>query len=89
MKTLNVDTNPFKNRMLKKIKSKFTEHPQSVNESYAQHFFHASRYGLKMMVAGVATIIHSILPFIFQTTGSDCAREIVANIKERTKRIED
>jgi len=71
------------------IKSKFTEQPQSVNESYAQHFFHASRYGLKTLVAGLATTVHSMLSFIFQTTGSDFAREIGANIKERTQRIED
>lgn len=54
------------------IKKAFTEHPQSVGETYLQHLDVAGRCGLSMMVAGFACVIHALLPFLFQNTASDC-----------------
>jgi hypothetical protein len=48
----------------------FTEHPASVNESYWQHFWHATTFGMKMMVGGAACVVHACLPFIFVRTAS-------------------
>lgn len=48
----------------------FTDHPASVGETYGQHFRMASSFGTRMMVGGVACLIHGFLPFLFLKTGS-------------------
>ncbi len=68
---------------MKKIKKLFTDHPHSMDETYCQHLICAASYGLRMIFAGFAAIIHSILPFLFETTASDLAREITGDVKSR------
>lgn len=53
-----------------KIAQLFTEHPASVGESYWQHLRHASGFGLRMVVSGLACMLHGLLPFLFVRTGS-------------------
>ena len=48
----------------------FTDHPASVGESYAEHLVTASGFGLRMVLAGLACIVHALLPFLFVKTGS-------------------
>lgn len=52
------------------IKQAFTEHPASVGESYGEHFVHATGFGVRMMLGGLACILHGLLPFLFVKTGS-------------------
>ena len=54
----------------------FTDHPASVNETYAQHLHSATSFGVRMVVAGLACLVHGLLPFLFTTTGSDAIREL-------------
>lgn len=49
----------------------FTEHPESVGETYFEHMGVASWFAMNMLVAGLACLIHAILPFAFQKTGSE------------------
>lgn len=53
-----------------KIVQLFTEHPASVGESYWQHLRHATGFGLRMVVSGLACMLHGLLPFLFVRTGS-------------------
>jgi hypothetical protein len=53
------------------IRSIFIEHPASVDETYLQHFMSALGFGTKMIVAGVACVVHGLLPALFVTRGSD------------------
>lgn len=48
----------------------FTEHPASVGESYGEHLVVAGSFGLRMMLGGLACLIHALLPFLFVRTGS-------------------
>ena len=48
----------------------FLDHPASVGESYVKHFLVATRFGTTMICAGIAGVIHGVLPFAFTTTGS-------------------
>jgi len=48
----------------------FVEHPQSVGESYGEHFSVASWYGVRLLGAGLACMVHALLPFLFVRTGS-------------------
>jgi hypothetical protein len=54
----------------------FTEHPASVGESYTQHLFRALYFGLRMVFAGIACIVHGVLPFLFVRTGSRAIAEL-------------
>lgn len=47
-----------------------TEHPASVGESYREHLVHASGFGVRMVIGGLACILHGLLPFLFVRTGS-------------------
>ena len=47
----------------------FTDHPASVGETYVQHLGSASSFGARMILAGMACLIHGLLPFVFMRTG--------------------
>ena len=68
---------------MKRIFSLFTHHPHSVNESYSEHMSKAFYYGFKMIISGLAALIHAVFPFIFATTASNSAREIIRDIDQR------
>jgi hypothetical protein len=54
----------------------FTEHPASVGESYSEHMGQAACFGLRMMFAGFACLVHGVLPFLFVRTGSRAISEL-------------
>ena len=51
-----------------------TRHPQSVGETYGQHLRMASGFGARMIGAGCACMVHALLPFLFEKTGSEQIR---------------
>jgi hypothetical protein len=62
------------------IKRLFTEHPASVNETYAEHFGMALGFSLKLLAAGLACAVHALLPFLFVKTGSRMIGELHARM---------
>jgi hypothetical protein len=54
----------------------FTRHPASVGETYVEHFRFASRFGLRMISAGLACLLHGLLPFLFTRTGSSAVLDL-------------
>lgn len=58
------------------LKRAFTEHPASVGENYLQHMGMAFGFGSKMVVAGMACLLHGLLPFLFVTTGRRCIEDL-------------
>jgi hypothetical protein len=61
----------------------FLDHPHSVNETYFEHLRNASTYGFRLLLAGFACLIHSLLPFLCVTTASDTMQKIQTEIAER------
>ncbi len=51
-------------------KAIFVEHPATVGESYTEHMGMAFSFGGKMLLAGVACLLHGLVPALFKTTGS-------------------
>ncbi len=49
----------------------FLDHPQQIGESYGEHLLAAGSFALTMIGAGLACLIHAIIPGLFVTTGSD------------------
>ena len=56
--------------------SLFTKHPESVGETYFEHMGMASGFGLKMVVAGCACLLHGLFPFLFVKTGSTAIADL-------------
>lgn len=53
-----------------RLKRAFTEHPATVGESYGEHLVHATGFGVRMVLGGLACMLHGLLPFLFVKTGS-------------------
>jgi hypothetical protein len=63
----------------------FTEHPESVGETYTEHMVHASHFGGRMVLAGLACMVHAVLPFMFVHTGSDAIESLNARMQARRR----
>lgn len=53
---------------------RFTDHPSSVNETYFQHMGMAFGFGGRMLLGGLACLVHGLLPWLCTTRGSDTIR---------------
>jgi hypothetical protein len=47
-----------------------------VGESYSEHLSHAACFGVRMVFAGFACLVHGVLPFLFVRTGSRAIAEL-------------
>ncbi|AJP56735.1 hypothetical protein UC34_06550 [Pandoraea vervacti] len=57
----------------------FTRHPASVGENYLQHMGSALSFALPLLGACLACLVHAVLPFAFEKTGS----KIIVRLHER------
>jgi hypothetical protein len=53
---------------------RFTDHPSSVNETYFQHLATAFSFGARMVLGGLACLVHGLFPWLCTTRGSDTIR---------------
>lgn len=53
--------------MLRKL---FVEHPESVGESYFEHMGMAFSFGFRMLLAGLACLVHGLVPGLCKARGS-------------------
>ncbi len=60
----------------------FTEHPNSVNETYFQHFRFACCFAVSMFFAAAACFLHALFPFWFKDTASIKIYKIVDCLKK-------
>ena len=73
----------IKPNFIRAVNYVFLRHPHSVGETYKQHLQFASFTGLKLVLAGIACCIHSILPFLFANTASETIQQVNQEILER------
>ncbi len=66
-------------------KNPFTRHPGEVGESYGEHFLTAGSFGVQMIGAGLAALVHAVFPFLFIETGSRALRRLH---RRATKRVD-
>ncbi len=64
-------------------KNIFLRHPHAAGETYYEHFCFASKSGLRLMWAGLACCIHSVLPFLFTQTASHTLHDITHKMNTR------
>lgn len=63
----------------------FVDHPRTVGESYGAHCATAGRFGITMIGAGLACLVHAALPGLFVTTGSDTIRRLHREMDARRR----
>ena len=59
------------------------KHLKLVHENYFKHMLEAWLIVITFISAGLICFIHSILPFLFQTTASTMVKKIIARTNER------
>jgi hypothetical protein len=67
------------------FKQLFIDHPNSVNETYPQHFVTAMSFSMKLFQAAIACFIHALVPGFCVKTGSKAITEL--HIKMVTFRV--
>lgn len=58
------------------IRKLLVEHPASVGESYFVHMRHSLAFAGAMLAAGLACLVHALIPGLHRTTGSDTVRRL-------------
>ena len=58
------------------IQRLFRDHPESVGETYLEHLSQASYFGVRMFFAGIACLVHALIPCLFKTTGRTAISEL-------------
>jgi hypothetical protein len=56
---------------MKDLRALFTRHPATVGETYFQHLMSATGFAVHMLAGGLCCLVHGLLPFLFEKTGSD------------------
>lgn len=63
----------------------FVDHPRAVGESYVAHARVASRFGLTLIGAGAACLIHALVPGLFHSTGSRAVERLWEEMAARRR----
>ncbi|MFT5226178.1 MAG: hypothetical protein ACI8XX_001932 [Polaribacter sp.] len=58
------------------MKNLFTEHPNTVGESYFEHLFAAAHFSAKLLLAGIVCLVHALLHFLFVKTGNQLVSQL-------------
>lgn len=61
------------------LRELFIDHPASVDETYSEHFVVAGSFGTTMIIAGLACLVHAVVPGLFVKTGS----QAITNLYDR------
>ena len=48
----------------------FLDHPRRVDESYVEHLILAGKFAARLFGAGIAALIHALIPCLFEKTAS-------------------
>ena len=61
----------------------FLAHPESVEESYSEHFGVAWRFGVAMLRGGIACLVHALVPALCERTGSGTVKQLYGEMVAR------
>ena len=65
------------------ISAVFLDHPGSVNETYFQHMRFALGFAFWLFIAGIAALIHALVPAACETTASRILKRLTAKMDNR------
>ncbi len=61
----------------------FTEHPRAIGETYGQHARTALSFGRRMVIGGLACMVHAVVPGLFVKTASRTVVQLDAEMRGR------
>jgi hypothetical protein len=61
----------------------FTDHPDSVDETYFEHMRFAGSFSGRLFLAGCAALVHAFLPFLFERTASGMINDMHRRMHNR------
>lgn len=61
----------------------FVDHPQSVDETYLEHMRFAGWFAVRLLAAGLAALIHALVPCLFERTASRMIQQMHQRIAGR------
>ncbi len=64
----------------------FIDHPKTVDESYLEHFGVALSFSFRLMAAGLACLVHALVPGLCVKTGSNTITELHLEMVENRNR---
>lgn len=64
------------------VRGKFTEHPESVGETYFEHMAVAGGFSKQLFKAAICCGLHAVFPWMHCTTGSTTVKELHAKMTE-------
>ena len=62
------------------------EHPRDIGETYTEHAGHALQIGARLVLAGLACLVHAVLPGLFVRTASHAVGDVQSRMAARAKR---
>ena len=65
--------------------NRFKEHPNALGETYWQHMIEALKISALFGIASIACFVHAVFPFLFVTTASGIAKNVLQNNDERAE----
>lgn len=68
------------------LREMFVDHPESVGESYAEHFLVALGFAATMLGTGLALVVHAIVPGLFVKTGSAAITGLYGRMVEHRRK---
>ena len=68
---------------MRKFLRLFLKHPNSVGETYCQHFRYAAGLSCTFIRVGLMCIIHAFFPFMFTSDISSKVKDINEDLQER------
>ena len=54
----------------------FLEHPRELNLTYKEHFIRSFSFSIKLYLASIKALIHSIFPFLFKNSTTNIINDI-------------
>ncbi|MFT5797101.1 MAG: hypothetical protein ACI84R_001157 [Candidatus Azotimanducaceae bacterium] len=63
----------------------FLDHPRSVDESYFEHLLFAGGFAVRLMGAGLAALIHALIPCLFEKTAGNMIVRMHSKISNRDR----
>ena len=65
------------------MRNLFKDHPNSVGETYFQHFLKSCNFGLKLIFISARAFIHAIFPWCFEHSTSNDIKKLNDMLQKR------
>ena len=68
------------------MKNLFTEHPHAVHETYWQHMKFSLKSAGRLLIAGLAAVVHAFFPFLCMYTASKLVAKMTGDYCKNERR---